>query len=84
MGYTDLREWIKALENEGLLKKVKAKVDWNEEMGGIMRVSMALQGPALLFENIKDYDSCDAWGHKVFSGGLASYQGIKLLLNLPN
>ncbi len=83
MGYTDLREWIKALENEGLLKKVKAKVDWNEEMGGIMRVSMALQGPALLFENIKDYDSSDAGGHKVFSGGLASCQRIKLLLNLP-
>lgn len=79
----DLRGWISALEGAGLCKRVKAKVDWNDEMGGVIRVGMALQGPALLFENIKDYDKDDVWGHKVFSAGISSFAAMNLLLNLP-
>ena len=55
MGYYSLREWIEKFEAEGELKRVKAEVDWDLEIGGIMREASDTGGPALLFENIKDY-----------------------------
>ena len=56
MAYKDLREWIKKLEEEGELARVKAKVDWDLEMGGIVQEVFDRGGPALLFENIKDHE----------------------------
>ncbi|TDA67544.1 MAG: hypothetical protein D9V47_10820, partial [Clostridia bacterium] len=35
MAYNDLRDWISALETEGELARVKARVDWDLEVGGI-------------------------------------------------
>ncbi len=55
MAYTDLREYIHRLEKEGELKRVKPTVDWNLELGAIMRRANDLRQPALLFENIKGY-----------------------------
>lgn len=55
MAYDDLRAYINRLEEEGELKRVKTKVDWNLELGAIMRRANDLRQPALLFENIKDY-----------------------------
>ena len=47
MGFKDQREWIEKLEKEGELKKIKAAVDWDEEMGAITREvqSRGAQGP---------------------------------------
>ncbi|MEE9551281.1 MAG: UbiD family decarboxylase, partial [Candidatus Binatia bacterium] len=55
MAQRDLRTWIKMLEDEGDLKRVTAEVDWNRELGAITRRVFSEGGPALLFENIKDY-----------------------------
>ena len=55
MAYNDLREWIATLEREGELARVKTEVDWDFEIGAIARENMDRGGPALLFENIKDY-----------------------------
>ena len=58
----DMRDWISWLEQEGQLSRVKAKVDWDEEMGTIARRAYDVYGdasPALLFENIKGHP-----GHK--------------------
>lgn len=57
MPYADLREYINRLEEEGELKRIKAEVDWNLELGAIMRRANDLREPALLFEKIKDYPS---------------------------
>ena len=55
MAYADLREYILRLEKEGELKRVTAEVDWNLELGAIMRRANDMRQPALLFENIKGY-----------------------------
>jgi len=57
MAYADLREYIDRLETEGELKRIKAEVDWNLELGAIMRRANDLREPALLFESIKGYPS---------------------------
>ena len=55
--FADLRGWIAALEAQDELANINAEVDWNIELGTIMRLA---QGPgtgkALLFNNIKDYN----------------------------
>ncbi|CAM5624013.1 3-octaprenyl-4-hydroxybenzoate carboxy-lyase [Streptomyces antimycoticus] len=53
MAYDDLRSFLRALDKEGDLKRVKAEVDPYLEVGEIVdRVNKA-GGPALLFENVK-------------------------------
>lgn len=54
--YKDLREWLEAIEVLGELKRIKAEVDWDEEMSGLAYVNgKRIGAPALLFENIKGY-----------------------------
>jgi 4-hydroxy-3-polyprenylbenzoate decarboxylase len=81
MAFEDLREWIDALEKEGELARVKTEVDWDLEIGGVLRENMEHNGPALLFENIKDYK--DTIGTRLFTSSLSSYSRIALMLGLP-
>jgi 4-hydroxy-3-polyprenylbenzoate decarboxylase len=77
----DLRDWINLLEEQGELKRIKAEVDWNEELGAINRLNCHKEGPALLFENIKDYK--DTLCTKLFTNGLGSRTRLALALGLP-
>jgi 4-hydroxy-3-polyprenylbenzoate decarboxylase len=52
----DIHDFISELEKNGELKRVKTQVDTNLEIAEIMRRQMYSNGPAILFENIKDYD----------------------------
>jgi 4-hydroxy-3-polyprenylbenzoate decarboxylase len=52
----DLRSYIDALDKEGELHRVQAEVDWNLELCHISKVNEEQKGPALLYENVKDYD----------------------------
>lgn len=81
MAYQDLREWIDTLEKEGELTRVKAKVDWDLEIGGITQEVFDKEGPALLFENIKDHE--ETLCRKLFTGSLATYPRIALMMGLP-
>jgi UbiD family decarboxylase len=72
MGYQDLREFINRLEQEGELQRIKAQVDWNLELGNIMRKVAAIKGPAVLFENVKDSQ------FRFFSGGCYGYKKLGL------
>jgi len=81
MAYKDLRGWIDALDKEGELSRVKAEVDWNLEIGGILREVCDTNGPALLFENIKDYR--DTICTKLFTASLATFPRVALMLGLP-
>jgi len=57
LAYTDLRDWIAALERSGELKRIRAEVDPILEITEITdRVSKSGHGgPALMFENVKGY-----------------------------
>lgn len=51
MAYKDMREWMDKLDEEGELKRIKAEVNWDREIGAILIKILEGQGPALLFEN---------------------------------
>lgn len=53
MAYDDLRSFLRALEREGELKRIKAEVDPYLEIGEIVDRVQKAKGPALLFENVK-------------------------------
>ncbi len=53
--YKDLREALNHFERMGLLRRVKVAVDLNLELAEILRRVMYKKGPALLFENVKNY-----------------------------
>jgi 4-hydroxy-3-polyprenylbenzoate decarboxylase len=53
----DMRDFIQEAEAQGLLKRIKAEVDWDLELSHIAKLNEEQQGPALLFENVKGYDS---------------------------
>ena len=56
MAYTDLREFIRALEKNGELKRIADEVDPILEITEIADRAVKQNGPALLFENPKGYD----------------------------
>ena len=51
MAYADLREFIRALEKAGELKRVSDEVDPELEITEIADRAVKAGGPALLFEN---------------------------------
>lgn len=53
MAYTDLREFIRALETKGELKRIKDEVDPYLEITELADRAVKKGGPALLFENPK-------------------------------
>lgn len=53
MAYDDLRSFLRALEREGDLKRIKAEVDPYLEVGEIVDRVQKSGGPALLFEDVK-------------------------------
>src|SRR5436189_5416478 len=82
--FGDLRAWIAALEREGELHEVDAEVDWNIELGTIMRLA---QGPgtgrAMLFNNIKDYNKPESRCRRIFGSALNNNRRIAMMLGLP-
>lgn len=81
MAYKDLREWIDRLEEDGQIRKIKAEVNWDREIGAITRRVCNEKGPALLFENIKDHR--DTRSRRLFTNGLGSYSRVAMALGLP-
>ncbi|HLR17458.1 MAG TPA: 4-hydroxy-3-polyprenylbenzoate decarboxylase [Alcanivoracaceae bacterium] len=57
MQYTDLRDFIQQLEQRGELKRISFPVDPNLEMTEISDRTLRAGGPALLFENVKGYNT---------------------------
>ena len=80
MAFKDLRGFILTLESLGELSRIKEEVDWRYEIAGWTRYSydMKPSGPALLLENIKDYEP----GYRILTGGLGSYRRVAIALNL--
>jgi 4-hydroxy-3-polyprenylbenzoate decarboxylase len=82
--FGDLRGWMDALRAAGELHQIDAEVDWNVELGTILRLAQGPgTGPALLFTNIKDYNGPQSRCRQIFGGGLASYRRVAMMLGLP-
>ncbi|MEW6193066.1 MAG: menaquinone biosynthesis decarboxylase [Bacillota bacterium] len=56
MGYRDLRDFMKVLEQQGELKRIATEVDAELEITEITDRVVKSGGPALLFENVRGYD----------------------------
>jgi len=87
LAYSDLREWISALDKAGELERIKAEADPILEITEITdRVSKwgargkrGAGGPALLFENVKGYP-----GAKVLINQFGSERRMKLALEVDS
>jgi 4-hydroxy-3-polyprenylbenzoate decarboxylase len=85
LAYSDLREWISALDKAGELKRVKAEVDPVLEITEITdrvskwpaRGNSGPGGPALLFENVKGHP-----GAKVLINQFGSERRMRLALEV--
>lgn len=58
----DLREYLAKLEAAGELQHIEEEVDWNLEVGAVIRRAYDLRAPAPLFEKIKGYPR----GYRIF------------------
>ncbi len=52
-----MRDFVQQGEEKGLCKRITAEVDWNLELSHIAKLNEEAHGPALLFENVKDYET---------------------------
>ncbi|MDH3233183.1 MAG: UbiD family decarboxylase [Alphaproteobacteria bacterium] len=80
-GQPSLRSWLDQLDAAGELRRITAKVDWDEEIGAIARVNLSLGGPALLFERIKGYEHARCT--QFFTCGVGEKRKVALMLGLP-
>ena len=60
--YDDLRGYIRVLEQADWLRKVEG-ADWNLEVGTLCEINSERNGPALLFDKLKDYPE----GHRILT-----------------
>lgn len=84
--FSDLREYIDRLEAEGELQTIEAEVDWDLEVGAVIRRSYDLKAPAPFFENIKGYPR----GYRILGAPIGTsakpnryYARLALSLGLP-
>lgn len=81
MAFNDIREFIDALDRTGDVVRIKQEVDWELEAGAISRRAYEMNGPATLFEKIKDYPE----GFPILGGCLGTYRRVAIALGLaPN
>src|SRR5262245_30077932 len=82
MQFGDLRGWIAALKKAGELHEIDVEVDWDCELGTITRRAFGNgNGPALLFNRIKDYT--EGRCTKLFTGGMSNYSRVAMMFGLP-
>ena len=57
MPVDDIRQFVEELEKAGQLKRIKTEVDANLEIAEILRRVSYTTGPAILFDNVKGYET---------------------------
>ncbi|HKZ51528.1 MAG TPA: UbiD family decarboxylase [Dehalococcoidia bacterium] len=78
-----LREFMNRLDEEGLLHVVDAEVDWNLEMAAIDAMLGRLEGPAVLFTNVKGYPGAMVFAHQFAGSWERPWRNISFILGLP-
>jgi 2,5-furandicarboxylate decarboxylase 1 len=76
--FEDLRSDLAHLEEQGQLLRVREPVDTRFEIAAGIRRTSDIEGPALLFENVKNYP-----GWRVLGGLFATRKLIALALRTP-
>ena len=78
MQFKDLREFLDYLETKGELLRIREEVDPKYEIAAYIRKTSDLQGPALLFENVKSSSM------PVVGGLFATQRRLQLALGVSN
>src|SRR4051812_7301413 len=78
MAYSDLRDFIKALDKNRELKRISIPVDPNLEITEFADRAVKQGGPALLFENPTGYK------HPVLINAFASTRKMEIALEVDN
>ena len=79
MAFKDHREFIESLDKTGDVVRIKEEVDWDLEAGAIARRAYEVEGPAVLFEKLKDYPE----GFRIFGGSLGTFRRVATAMGLP-
>ncbi len=78
MSYRDLREWLHEVEKMGEVRTLRG-ADWNLEIGAIREVvEKEKNGPAVLFDEIKDYPK----GFRLLLNSMGSLNRLALTVNV--
>ena len=83
VAFGDLRGWIEALAPAGEMQEIDAEVDWNVELGTIMRLAQGSghrAGAAL--QQHQGLQRRDSRCRRVFGSALASYRRVAMMLGL--
>ena len=75
--YKDNRSFIEACVKTGDAIVVNEEVDWDLEMGAIVRRTCEKKGPAVFFKNIKDYP-----GFECVGAPIATYRRLAIALGM--
>lgn len=78
MAFKDLREFIVFLEEKKELRRIKKPVDTRHEIAAYIRKSSDVRGPALLFENVKNFNT------PVVGGLLATRNRVLMALGVAS
>jgi 4-hydroxy-3-polyprenylbenzoate decarboxylase len=76
MGFKDLQDYIKQLEEKGLLKRLSAEVDSELEITEIADRVSKQYGPALLFEKVKGS------AYPVLINAMGTYERMSMALGV--
>jgi 4-hydroxy-3-polyprenylbenzoate decarboxylase len=80
MAFKDMREFIVRLEKEGEAQRINDEMDWNLEVGAMLRRSNEARLPAPFFQKVKDYP-----GHRIFGSPLSNHRRIAIAMGIdPN
>ena len=73
----DIRDFIAKCEEENVLHRIKAEVDWDLELSHIAKINEEKLGPALLFENIKGYDT------PLLTSACTTTERLSIIMGMP-
>jgi phenyl-phosphate phosphatase/carboxylase subunit beta len=73
----DMRDFIAECEERNLVKRITAEVDWDLELSHIAKLNEEAKGPALLFENVKDYST------PIITSVCTTVERLALILGMP-
>ena len=74
----DQREFVETCKRTGDVVIVDKQVDWDLELGAISRRATEIDGPAVVFNNIKDYP-----GQSIFVNPISTWRRAAITLGLP-
>ncbi len=78
MPFRDLREFIAKLQKEGEAQRIEEEVDWNLEVGAMLRRCHELGLPAPFFQKVKGYPE----GYRLFGGPLSKFRRMAIAMDM--